>query len=59
MLITQVIMEDLMPEDWVQTSLRMPKELLKTLKQIALDTDRSLQDVVVEALQDYARKKAK
>jgi hypothetical protein len=37
----------------------MPKELLKTLKQIALDTDRSLQDVVVEALQDYSKKKTK
>ena len=48
-----------MPEDWVQTSLRMPKDLLKTLKQIALDTDRSLQDVVIEALQDYSRKKSK
>ena len=48
-----------MPEDWVQTSLRMPKDLLKTLKQIALDTDRSLEDVVIEALQDYSRKKSK
>ena len=48
-----------MPEDWVQTSLRMPKYLLKTLKQVALDTDRSLQDVVVEALHDYVRKKTK
>ena len=52
-------MEETMPEDWVQTSLRMPKDLLKTLKQIALDTDRSLQDVIVEALQDYSKKKAK
>jgi predicted transcriptional regulator len=50
-------MEEAMPEDWVQTSLRMPKELLKSLKQLALDTDRSLQDVIVEALQDYSRKR--
>jgi predicted DNA-binding protein len=52
-------MEEAMPEDWIQTSLRMPKELLKSLKQLALDTDRSLQDVIVEALQDYSRKKTK
>ena len=52
-------MDETMPEDWVQTSLRVPKELLKSLKQLALDTDRSLQDVIVEALQDYSRKKTK
>jgi predicted HicB family RNase H-like nuclease len=50
---------DAMPDDLVQTSLRMPKELLKDLKRIALDSDKSLQDLIVECLSDFVKKKSK
>lgn len=42
-----------------KTTLRLPKELVKDLKRVALETDRSLQDVVIEALGEYLRKHQK
>lgn len=45
-----------MPKDEIQTSLRMSKDLLKRLKQYALDNDISLATVVREACEQYLEK---
>jgi hypothetical protein len=45
-----------MEKDEIQTSLRMSKDLLKRLKQYALDNDKSLASVVVTACEEYLRK---
>jgi predicted DNA-binding protein len=45
-----------MSKDEIQTSLRMSKELLKRLKQYALDHDISLATVVREACEEYLKK---
>jgi hypothetical protein len=42
--------------DEVQTSLRMPKTLLKKLKRIALDNDISLAALALEAFEDVIKK---
>jgi predicted transcriptional regulator len=33
-----------------KTTLRLPREVVKKLKRLALETDRSLQEVAIEAL---------
>ena len=45
-----------MSKDEIQTSLRMSRELLKRLKQYALDHDISLATVVREACEEYLKK---
>lgn len=44
------------PGEEVQTSLRMPKSLLKKLKRIALDNDISLAALALEAFEDVIKK---
>lgn len=48
-----------MTKDEIQTSLRMSKDLLKRLKQYALDHDISLATVVREACEEYLKKAKK
>ena len=48
-----------MSKDEIQTSLRMSKDLLKRLKQYALDHDISLATVVREACEEYLKKAKK
>ena len=45
-----------MSKDEIQTSLRMSKDLLKRLKQHALDHDISLATVIREACEEYLKK---
>jgi hypothetical protein len=42
-----------------KTTLRLPRQLVKQLKHLALETDRSLQDLATEALQEYLRRHEK
>ena len=39
--------------DQIQTSVRLPKELLKKAKKYAIDNDTSLAAILIEALQSY------
>ena len=48
-----------MSKDEIQTSLRMSKDLLKRLKQYALDNDISLATVIREACEEYLQKNKK
>ena len=48
-----------MSKDEIQTSLRMSKDLLKRLKQHALDHDISFATVVREACEEYLKKDKK
>jgi predicted DNA-binding protein len=45
--------QEIMEADQVQTSIRLPKELLKKAKRYALDHDTSLAAIVVDALEAY------
>jgi len=45
-----------MSEEIVKTTLRLPKLLLKQLKQFALDNDRSVTEVAMEAFKEYLDK---
>ena len=45
-----------MSKDEIQTSLRMSKDLLKRLKQYALDHEKSLATVVREACEEFLNK---
>ena len=40
-------------EDQIQTSIRLPKELLKRAKKYAIDNDTSLAAILIEALESY------
>lgn len=42
-----------------KTTLRLPDEILRELKHIAIDDNRTLTDIVVEALKDYLKKRDK
>lgn len=42
-----------------KTTLRVPKRIVKELKRMALESDRSLQDVAIEAFEEYLRKRHK
>ena len=44
-------------EDQIQTSIRLPKELLKRAKKYAIDNDTSLAALLIEALECYLNKK--
>lgn len=46
-------------EKEVQTSLRMPKDLLKRGKQYALDKEISFASVVIKALEEYLDRNTK
>lgn len=39
--------------DQIQTSVRLPKELLKRAKKYAIDNDTSLAAILIEALESY------
>lgn len=41
----------------VAVGTRLPKTLVRRLKQIALDTDRSFQDVLIEALEQWLERR--
>jgi predicted DNA-binding protein len=45
-------------DDHIQTSIRLPKELLKRAKKYAIDNDTSLAALLIEALESYLDKKA-
>jgi predicted transcriptional regulator len=40
-----------------KTTLRLPRELVKELKRVALDSDRSLQEVAREAFEEYLQRR--
>ena len=44
-------------EDQIQTSVRLPKELLKRAKKYAIDNDTSLAALLIESLEYYLDKK--
>jgi predicted DNA-binding protein len=44
-------------EDHIQTSIRLPKELLKRAKKYAIDNDTSLAALLIEALESYLNRK--
>jgi predicted transcriptional regulator len=46
-------------EALVKTTLRVPRDVVKELKRIALDTDRSLQEVAAEAFEQYLQRRRK
>ncbi len=46
-------------EGQVQTSIRLPKELLKKAKKYAIDHDTSLAALLIESLESYLNKKEK
>jgi predicted DNA-binding protein len=46
-------------EDQVQTSVRLPKELLKRAKRYAIDNDTSLAAILIESVESYLNKKEK
>jgi len=46
-------------EGQVQTSIRLPKELLKRAKKYAIDNDTSLAALLIESLESYLNKKEK
>jgi hypothetical protein len=46
-------------EDQVQTSVRLPKDLLKRAKKYAIDNDTSLAALLIESLETYLNKKEK
>lgn len=46
-----------MSEEEVRTTWRMPKYLVKQLKQYALDHDTTLTAVAIEAFQEFLQKK--
>lgn len=46
-------------EGQVQTSVRLPKELLKRAKRYALDNDTSLASLIIDSLETYLNKKEK
>ena len=43
--------------DHIQTSIRLPKELLKRAKKYAIDNDTSLAALLIEALESYLNEK--
>jgi len=43
-------------EQWTKTTLRMPKSLLREVKQYALDHEVTNTDVIIEALKEYLSK---
>lgn len=43
--------------DQIQTSVRLPKDLLKRAKKYAIDNDTSLAAILIESLETYLDKK--
>jgi predicted DNA-binding protein len=56
MLIFLMSLDEIM-EDQIQTSVRLPKELLKRAKKYAIDNDTSLAALLIESLEYYLDKK--
>jgi len=44
-------------EEWTKTTFRLPKKLLKEVKQYGLDNEKTDTDVFIEALKDFLEKK--
>jgi len=42
--------------DWKMIGVRVPPELIKAVKQYALDKDLSMQDVTIDALKDFLKR---
>lgn len=42
-----------------KTTLRLPDNILKELKHLAIDDNRTLTEVIIEALSDYLKKRGK
>jgi hypothetical protein len=49
--------EIIVDQDQIQTSIRLPKELLKRAKKYAIDNDTSLAFIVIDSLEAYLDKK--
>jgi hypothetical protein len=45
-------------DDQIQTSIRIPKDLLKRAKKYAIDNDTSLASLIIESLESYLDKKS-
>ena len=56
MFINLVSIEEIV-DGQIQTSIRLPKELLKRAKKYAIDNDTSLASLVIESLETYLNKK--
>jgi len=50
--------EEIIVGDQIQTSIRLPKELLKRAKKYAIDNDTSLASLVIESLESFLNKKS-
>jgi hypothetical protein len=56
---TYVIEDKIMTGEEVRTTWRMPKSLIKQLKQYALDHDTTLTAIAIEAFQEFLQRKMK
>jgi hypothetical protein len=43
----------------VKTSLKIPNNIIKELKHISIDSDKTLTEIIIEALSDYLKKRGK
>jgi predicted DNA-binding protein len=48
---------EIVEEGHIQTSIRLPKDLLKRAKKYAIDNDTSLAAILIESLETYLDKK--
>ncbi|MEM1963273.1 MAG: hypothetical protein QXN23_06570 [Candidatus Caldarchaeum sp.] len=48
-----------MSEETTKTTLRIPKKLVKQLKQFGLDNDKSLTQIAIEAFNEYLERHKK
>jgi hypothetical protein len=43
----------------VKTTLKIPYNIIKELKHISIDSDKTLTEIIIEALSDYLKKRGK
>jgi hypothetical protein len=43
----------------VKTTLKIPNNIIKELKHISIDSDKTLTKIIIEALSDYLKKRGK
>jgi hypothetical protein len=43
----------------VKTTLKIPNNIIKELKHISIDSDKTLTEIIIEALSDYLKKRDK
>ena len=48
-----------MDEEVIKTTLRLPKKLVKQLKQYGLDNDKTLTEIAIEAFNEYLARRKK